>query len=371
LAAFLAALEIAASMNGYGNRLLQPVDVADSLQRHFPRHPAGWAYSRSYGVSRGRFDFLRFFQTAERKYSTMFDALWPEKGLDGERLHDMVVFANNIDEPDEVLRWSSRLAKEHPEDPRALFDLAGAVHGIELRDAAAVGDTIRSWLPALDRAYRAGPVPNYGFEDALRLALAYGDSSTAQMWRGRRSANSRAGNIWLLARWSQPASHDSLVRELRARAERSCELPLGQLPLYQSIAGWRAQCELYRGIAFGFLSSQSLSEGRPHVALAEADSAIGAMRRGEFCTPSRGFISHALASLALGDTARAERDFATGAAAYPPGMTFMLDSARAHLGSRFDQAAYQARVDSAIVAARACTQSVLARRKARQHHGDQ
>ena len=207
------------------------VDVADSLRRYFPRHPAGWAYSRSYGVSRGRFDLLRFFESAERKYASLTDELWPQRGLDAERLHDMVIFAHRIDEPGEVLRWAGRLAEEHPEDPRALGDLAGALHEMELRMPPSLADSIRAWLPALDLAYRRAPVPNHGFDEAFRLAASYGDTLTKARWHERGAANGRMGNVWMLTSGRRRPAGDSVAVELRTRAERSCTLPAGRLPL--------------------------------------------------------------------------------------------------------------------------------------------
>jgi hypothetical protein len=364
-ASFLAAREIRRgwSGGGEGSRPRQALDVADSLTRYFPHHPAGWAFSRSYGVARGRFDVLRFFESAERKYASMFDELWPKRGLDAERLHDMVEFAYGIDEPNEVLRWSARLAEEHPEDPRALVDLAGALYEVELRMPPALGDSIRRWMPALDRAYRAAPSPNEGFGEALRLANAYGDSTTQALWRSRTGANV-TGNIWLLMRLAEPLGRDSVVAELHARLGRGCVPPAGRLPLAQSVGGWRRVCELHRSFAYGYLSAESLRHGRARLALAEADSALVATRRGKYCAPSRGYFDHALAALALGDTAMAERDFIFLSAWYPAGPA--KDTARAHLGARFDQARYVAGADSARRAARACQVLAKARDKSRE-----
>ena len=343
----------------------QAADLADSLKRYFPRHPSGWAFTRSYGVSHGRFDFLRFFESAERKYASMFDQLWPMPRLDAERLHDMVEFANNVSEPGEVLRWASRLVDEHPEDPRALIDLAGALHEMELRSPPALGDSMRAWLPVLDRAYLAAPVPNVGYDDATRLALAYGDSVTKERWRERGRANGEIGSVWMMTQIASRLERDDADRELRLRAERACVLPAGRFPLGQAVEDWARRCELYRGIAYGYLSFTTLSKGAPRAALAEADSTIVAMRRGGLCGPARGYLDHALASLALGDTATATRDFIVGSAGYPAGATIMLDSARAHLGGRFDDAAFRSGADSARRKRIACEAAARERTRAR------
>lgn len=372
-ASMVAAHEIAPGWFGGDIRYRprQMVDVADSLKRYFPSHPAGWAFSRSYGVAKGRFDFLRFFQTAERKYASMFETLWPQQGLDAERLHDMVEFANNIDEPDEALRWAARLVEEHPEDPRALIDLAAALRAIELREPPSLADSIRRWMPSLDRAYRGGPVPNQGFSAALRLAASYGDSATRVLWIAREAENGGEDNIYMMVRWMagkqrERASRDHVARELRTRLGQGCALPPGRLPLTETVSGWRTRCEQYRGMTYGALSTQTLLDGDARRGFVEADSALAAMRRGEFCAPSLGYINRARATLLLGDTARAETDFVLAAAAYPTGVTTMMDTARVHLGGRFDQARYVARVDTAHRAAMACQREQRARWKARE-----
>lgn len=368
LASFLAAHEARyAGFNDASNSpelaRRQAVNAPDSLKRYFPRHPAGWAYG-SYGVARGRFDFLRFFESADRKYSAMFDALWPRPRLDAERLHDMVAFAARIDEPAEQMRWAARLASEHPEDPRALFDLAGALHALELRNLPSTGDSIRRWMPALDHAYRAGPVPNLGFRDALRLVDGYADAPTRALWQSRVAANGAAENIWIITHDAAGAKGDSAATEVRRRAEQPCDLPPGRLPLGETIADWRSRCELYRGIGYRYLSRYTLQGGRPQQALAEADSAIAAMARVPLCAPVQPYLERALAALALGDTATAARDFMVGSAAYPHEDRPLLDSVRVLLGPRFDETASRARADSVRRAAQACERARRQRQQA-------
>ena len=232
-------------------------------------------------------------------------------------------------------------------------------------------------MPALDRAYRASPVPNVGYDDALRLALRlwrHRDARSSGSARGR--ANGEVGNVWMMAtdiampgsstRSATRVERDDADRELRLRAESACVLPAGRFPLGQAVEDWTRRCELYRGIAYGYLSFATLSAGAPQAALAEADSTLVAMRRAGFCGPSRGYLDHALASLALGDTATARRDFIAGSAGYPAGATMMLDSARAHLGARFDDAAFRRGADSARRARIACESTARERAKAKQ-----
>jgi hypothetical protein len=364
LTSLLAAIDARALPFGPGPslRTRQLVDVADSLKRYFPRHPAGWAYTRSYGVARGRFDFLRFFETAERKYASLDRMLWPQPALDAEQLHAMVVFARRIDEPAEMLRWADRFAREHPEDPRALAALVDAVHEIELRPAPALSDSVRRWLPALDSAYRRAPLPTVAYDDARRLAVVYGDSATAARWRGRAEENGVVDNIWTMARPAAGDSRAGVIAELRRRATAPCVLPTGRFPFTSPVARWRSRCELYRGIAFSFLSSAALQDGRPRQALAEADSAIATMQHGQFCVSPRGYLARALASLALGDTATAESDFIS-AAVDPTRAEQAFDTARARLGTRFDRATGMVRLDSARRDVQACIDRLRARRQ--------
>ena len=372
-ASFVAARDIDPIWYGGASRYRprQSVDVADSLKRYFPSHPAGWAYSRASGGPKGTFDLFRFFQSGERKYASLYERLWPARALDAERLHHMALFANAIQEPGERLRWSARLVEEHPEDPRALGDLANALHDMELREPPALGDSIRSWLPSLDRAYRAAPVPNQGFEDALRLAMIYGDSSTRSLWSGRQGANGMDRNIYLMALGvrSAPrrtAENADAAGQLRERAVRQCERPAGRLPLAETRSGWQARCERYRGMAYGALSSLSLRDGDVRQGHAHADSALAAMRRGKFCAPSLGYLNRARARVALGDTTGATADFVLAAAAYPSGVSIVADTARAVVGARFDREQFVARADTARLAAAACFSAQRARSEARE-----
>ena len=372
-AAFVAAHDIGPVWFGGASRFRprQSVDVADSLKRYFPSHPAGWAYAPASSSSNAGFDMFRFFQRGERKYASMFERLWPAKGLDAERLHHMAMFANAIQEPGEALRWSARLVEEHPEDPRALADLADALHDMELREPPALRDSIRSWLPSLDRAYRAAPVPNHGFQDAMRLALNYGDSSTRTLWIDRQAANTMDRNIFMMTLSvstapPRTAANDDATNELRARASRRCELPAGRLPLAETRSGWRTRCERYRGMAYGALSSMSIRDGDVRRGHADADSALAAMRRGEFCAPSLGYLNRARARLVLGDTAGATADYVLAAAGYPWAVTIVADTARAALGLRFDRERFVARADTARLAAGACMVAKRVREKARE-----
>jgi hypothetical protein len=344
----------------------QGVVVADSLRKYFPDHPSGWAYTRTYGREQGRFDLIRFFQSAQHRYSAVDAELWNETNLDAERLHDMVVFANNISEPGEAMKWAGRLAREHPEDQRALGDLADALHGIELREPPHLADSIRPWLPVLDRAYEASGTPIQRYSSVLSLSEAYGDSATKALWRRRAvSSQMRAGfpNTGGALASLEQESLQAMI------AQRSCERQEGRYPLYTTMRGWRQQCERGRGWAYGYLSMLALQRGDARQSLVHADSAIAAMRQGKLCASSRAYLNHGLASLALGDTATAETDFVMWVAHYPPSAAISIDTVRTHLGARFNEKRWLARSDSAHRIAMACDQTQRAAAKARHLRG--
>ncbi len=366
LPAFLAALDLsqrAVDVVDTGERR-RSGDPSDSLIHYFPRHPAGWAYSRTYGVAKGRFDLLRFFESAERKYASMFDALWPADHLDAERLHDMVVFANRIDEPGEALRWAERFARERPDDPRALLDLANALHQLELRQPPALGDSIRRRLPLLDASYRAAPVPSLGFPEAAGIVGSYGDSATRALWEGRVATNSAAGNIWMMSRWRRGTTDAALEAELSARVSPGCAKPAGRYPVDRSIADWRMLCERYRGMAFAALSTLGIEGGRLAAASGAVDSALAAMTRGQVCTPSLPYLNRGRIALQRADTLAAMDAFARASSSYPDGDDRVLDSVRPRLGARFDAVSYASRVDSLRRDAMACWIRERARRSA-------
>ena len=119
-------------------------------------------------------------------------------------------------------------------------------------------------------------------------------------------------------------------------------------------------------MAFGALSSMSIRDGDARRGFADADSALAAMRRGEFCAPSLGYLNRARARLVLGDTAEAAADFVLAAAAYPSGFAMVADSARAALGVRFDPERFAARADTARLAVGTCWLAQRTRAKARE-----
>ena len=119
-------------------------------------------------------------------------------------------------------------------------------------------------------------------------------------------------------------------------------------------------------MAYGALSSMSIRDGDVRRGHADADSALAAMRRGEFCAPSLGYLNRARARLVLGDTAGATADYVLAAAGYPWAVTIVADTARAALGLRFDQKEFNVRADDARRTAGACSVAQRLRAKARE-----
>jgi hypothetical protein len=366
LPSLLAALEFSIEYSGRNGPWLprQGVVVSDSLRKYFPDHPSGWAHSQSYGRQKGKFDLIRFFENAQHRYSSFDAKLWPRENLDAERLHDMVVFAGNIDEPAELMKWAARLAKEHPEDPRAVYDLGRGLHEIELRQPAGFADSIRAWLPILQRAYVAGGSPMSEYSDVPSLVERYGDDAVKQAWKGQARARLTQAQLFDRA-GRQHGVPDALVPELREMTGRQCVRPAGRYPLRTSLQAWLRNCERERGQAYGLLAQRARLDGDPARALRESDSALAAMARGYLCAPSRGYWERALVMLSQGDTTAAERAMVNASAWASGNHPDSRDTARVYLGGRFDEARWQTSVDSVHRIAVACEKQQRAARIAR------
>ena len=362
LGALLAVLDL----GGEGRASGSTWDAADSLRRYFPDHPAGWAYSAGYGQSKGRFDLIRFFENAQHRYASVDAALWPRQQLDAEHLHDMVVFARRIDEPAEAMKWTTRLVREHPEDPRALDDLVSALHEIELRQPHGYADSVRAWIPTLDSIEHASrnTATIQPASIAAWLIGRYGDSATVARWAARYPPQ-----LGPLARPSStgafsPMSDAALVR-FHSQAARRCERPAGSYPLHTTVPGWTRMCERSRATAWGLLGRDARARGNQSAARAAFDSAGGATGRGYSCSSTLWGWDRALIALQAGDTAAAERFMIAGAAWAPDGARLGAPNAQAYLGGRFDAARWTASVDSAHRADMACERAERADRLAR------
>ena len=339
----------------------QPVDVADSLRRYFPKFPAGWAYSRpKQGKGSWTDRLIGFFQSSERKYMAFYEELWPQKKLDAERLHEMVRFAQAIDEPDEVNRWARRLALEHPEDPRALPDLAEALHALELKEPPGLRDSIRPWIPVFERLAPARSAPDFRY-DFLQLVSRYGDSAVVARWVAR--FDSTAPGFF----WRHDWEHDPLRRQrveavLLKRVQSPCVRPAGKFPIHIYGGDWLSGCQRDRSYTFTSLARAKLLDGEPLAALAFADSAEHFPVNMAPCGQAYGSgIVAVQASLRLGDTARAVRAV-IGLAAWSNGR--ITDSLSSWFGARGRSAQFTTAVDSAKRAFAVCAEREKVAREA-------
>ena len=324
------------------------VNVADSLKRYFPSHPAGWAFATDYGTKKGVYSFLRFFQTAERRYLSLYEKLSIAPSLDAEKLHDMVAFAWRIEEPAQAEMWAKRLAHEHPEDPRALYDLGHVLHEVELRQPRGFADSIRPWFPLIDSLYRNFPDVELRNTEVMSLVERYGDSATKALWLSRSMRNEGV-------QYAYDVRSDSgirglapqLIQQLHEETSKDCDRPGGKFRFFPASAGAIDWCMWDKSNAARTLAHVALLTGDAKGALALADSSQA------FCTqrlscrfiyggPSR--IS-ARARLVLGDTTGAEHDL-VAAAPFDYHAGAFTDSVRTMLGHRFDAARWTAELDS-------------------------
>jgi hypothetical protein len=340
--------------------------IADTIQRYFPGHPAGWAYYTRYGVRRGVLDFLRFFETAERKYASFDDALWPERALDADREHAMVVFARRIEEPLEAAKWATRLARAHPNDQRAFDDLYGAIHLMQINSTPGLADSMHTWLPLLIDVSRSGApsslvnvfMTDYvdgtrGSEAIASLVRDFGDSAMKAAWPSVRPSHD------FVVPGAAPRSM-SLAEERQARAQlvEPCERPGGRFSLSSSTI-WVVQfCELVKSNLLVSLSRLEAERGHASLALALADSALHARRPLWACGAADAYRVRASALLMLGNSARAARDLAV-ATAWSLAPPREADSLFAAFGTSSDRGRFAAVADSARRSMRLCIQGRL------------
>jgi hypothetical protein len=317
----------------------QNVSVADSIQRYFPGHPSGWALYDRYGTNKGIFDFLRFFSSAEKKYASLDETLWPKRALDAEQIWAMVSLASKISEPGEQAKWAQRLAREHPEDPRAFRAIAGMVHGIELRDPPHVADSVAPWMPVLDSLYlRSRPsLDPYSYDMTFFRRL---DNSGQKPGWSARFAKVRP----YFTRGEFPKTADSATEaEVRRRLAQGCAKPAGKFPL-PDVAEWTRWCTTDHQLLWTYLADSHLARGEFARARALADSAIA--MDADVCSDRMALRTRGDAKLGLGDTVGAARDYAV---LYGRWTQQKENRSRATsvLGARFDSVTFDAVADSA------------------------
>ena len=249
--------------------------------------------------------------------------------------HDMVVFAFRIEEPAQAEMWAKRLVREHPDDPRALYDLARVLHQVELRQPKDLADSIRPWLPcsslspcaaAVHRLRRCG--------DAHRALRRRRDEKTlAQPIRTDcwpRIREWRSLRLWVRA----PHAGDSSAGPHGVGDELHSSG--GKVPLRWSVLGGRTPVPartLERHANAG--SCRPAERDAETLRHSPTPRSWCANRLSTVCMAgSRRGVS-ARAWLTLGDTTRAEQELMAG---IPPANqdTVFTNDARALLGARFD-----------------------------------
>jgi hypothetical protein len=307
-------------------------------------------------------DFLRFFETAERKYASFDDALWPERTLDADREHVMVVFALRIEEPLEAAKWGTRLAHEHPDDQRAFDDLHGAIHQMQMNSTPGLADSLHTWLPLLIDLSRRGAssalvggMADYAAgttrsEVIASLAQEFGDSAVKAAW-----PVSRPTHDFVVPGAAPRAMSLDEERQARAQLAERCERPAGRFSLVSGTT-WVVQfCDLVRSNGLASLSRLEAERGHASLALTLADSALRTRRPLWACGGAEAHRARARALLMLGDSARAVHDLAiaTGQSLAPPREA---DSLLAALGSSADRARFAAVTDSVRRSVQRCAQ---------------
>ncbi len=338
--------------------------VLDTLQKYFPDHPAGFATAKHYR-GEGKFSGLfKLFQGAERKY-LFFDAkLEPVTSLDADRIVAMINFARHIEEPAEAAKWTRRLVREHPTDPRTLPYYALLVHDVELREPPR--DSLMAYLPLLDSLLdRAGlgAVPD---GQARALVNQYGDEGMQRRWLLRgMEARMQRGELVRGLDLSDKWLKDTEIRRrsevlLRAGLSGTCALPRWLARGWGSLQRMLNYCVSGRAAALASLSDIALRDGRTAHALALADSAVALVSGGSFCLRT-GRAQRGEALLASGDTLAAAREFAQ---AYEFG-SWQNNDARTAIEARLrgsvTGAAWQSMREKAEADRRACVRAASSR----------
>jgi hypothetical protein len=285
--------------------------VLDTLQKYFPDHPAGFATAKHYR-GEGRFSgIFALFQGAERKYLFFNARLEKAPSLDADRIVAMINFARQIEEPAEAARWTRRLLREHPADPRTLPYFARVVHEVELREPPR--DSITAYLPLLDSLLvRAGP----GAEREARAPVNhYGDEAMQRRWLLRAlDAGTQRGELVRGLDFGDKWLRDAEIRRrgevlLRAGLSGTCSMPPCMSRGWTSPQRKQHYCTSGRAAALASLSDIALRDGQTAHALALADAAVALVSSGSFCLPT-GRAQRGEVLLASGDTLAAAREFA-------------------------------------------------------------
>ena len=287
--------------------------VLDTLQKYFPDHPAGFATAKHYR-GEGKFSGLfKLFQGAERKYLYFNAKLDAVAKLDADRIVAMINFARQIEEPAEAAKWTRRLVREHPADPRTLPYFARVVHDVELKEPPR--DSITAYLPLLDSLLvRAGPGAQPDGQ-ARALVNQYGDESMQRRWLlraldARMQQGALVRGLDLGDKWMRDADIRRRSETLlRANLAGSCAMPRWLSRGWASPQRKQNYCTSGRAAALASLSDIALRDGQTAHALALADSAVALVSGGSFCIRT-GRAERGEALLVSGDTLAAAGEFA-------------------------------------------------------------
>ncbi len=318
------------------NRLL-----AQEFVRWAPDHPMRW-YLADSPASTGTFDWLKFFDSAERRFGRLTTRFNAKTNARPGELAGMAWLAYRIEEPGAAARWTERLMREHPDSPWALDLRVRELHEMELRRVPR--DSIAPLIPSLDSLYeRAGGRSTYSY-NLLNVIENNADSATIRRWAVREARSGRFFGTEFNGRAA--AFRDPDVRD---SAEAHAREVLADTTPIDLRMGW-----LERPRAYLTLASVALARGEYERALRLTDSTrivANGIRGGPGRCSGIGGDTRALALLALGDTAAATpylAAFGVNSVIISP------DSAKRMLGSYFTPERWQHAVDSVEAARQAC-----------------
>jgi len=287
--------------------------VGDTLIKYFADEPIGYALDRTDTSRRLLDDVIAWFGRGERQYLRFDRRFMEAQSVSADHMLDMIVFAHRISEPGEVRKWTLRLAREHPADPRALDAYGRMLDGMFNRYATS--DTVRRDLPLADSLWAR----NGGSGSASAIgaaALRAGDTAAYHRWT-RRTVETRArdfrGALYGIsdAMLVDPAVRVSLVPMLRREVANDCRLPGGKVPHWNHWMSWEERCQADRASAYTMLSVVERIDGRFGRAIALADSAVALHDAGGRCWSGGARRMRGKARLAMGDTAAALPDLAS------------------------------------------------------------
>jgi hypothetical protein len=311
--------------------------LADVFARWAPNHPMRWLVADA-AQRTGVFDWLRYFDSAERRFARLSSQLAQKKSLRAAEIAGMAGLAYQIEEPDTAAVWTDRLVREHPDDPAALDLRVQEIHQLELRRASK--DSIRRLIPSLDTLFERNGGRIFNIYTLRTVVANNADSITAYRWLLREA---RAGSYFstVVTRGREQFADP----ELRDSVEAFARDVLANRFLLEHGApeGWFVS--LSRPRAYASLASIALARGNYQRALGLTDSA----RVNGCIWPAQD--TRALAFIASGDTA----DAVPLLAGYGVGGIFLTpDSAARILGSYFTPERWKQAVDSAAAVMRQC-----------------